>query len=474
MQANYGAILSLVIALGLIVGSLLIAVGWRGRRVSDHPHCRPCKFDLHGSMDTNGLAPESCPECGCSLRSGRRVQQGLRRKRPALLSVGLAVLLLGVGAIGVQAYVGSRNVSLNPYKPVWLLRYEAGRHGTATSVAALDELIARHHAGRLAQPAIDLLVAEGMQLQADMTATWEPRWGELVEYAREQGQVNDADWERYMATAVTVSLALEVRPRVRIGEPIYTWTVSRRSRLSDSDRRWWARMTTQSFEVDGIVDPKSLRDRGSSGTSIRGRSGRGRTGTYEDFNRDVWGELEPGTHEAARTVAIELFEMDANNGRKIEPAFLTVEHRLTDTFELTDESTVAAVVNDEHRQAVRDALKIESIEFETNGWPGFDFQIELDHPPVGLAFDVFIVADDGTEAKIGSLDEGANDSTHLSTGHNQRELTWNDPVVRVVFRPSAERAMRTADVFEYWGEEVVFEDVPVKLPEPSPAEEASP
>ncbi|MEM0914408.1 MAG: hypothetical protein AAGK09_07335 [Planctomycetota bacterium] len=384
------------------------------------------------------------------------------------------MLLLGVGAIGVQAYVGSRNVSLNPYKPVWLLRYEASQHGTGASAAALDELIARLHAGSLGQSAVDLLVIEGMQLQANPNAAWEPRWGEIVEFAREQGMVVDADWQAYIKTAVAMAMSLEVRSRVMIGDPIYRWVRDSRARLSDSSRRWHVKEMSRGFEVDGILDPRTVDVHSSSSGTVSGRHGGGGSGRGIDFNRDLWGDLPPGTYEVQQRIGLEVSEVGTGGWEPKGPPFLVFDHVLTGTFELTDEPTVKAVVADEHRQAVRDALKIESIEFRRSRRSGFDFQIELDHPPVGLAFDVFAVADDGTEVKIGSVSEAANDSTHLSTGHSARGLTWTDPIVRVVFRPSAEQAARTSDVFEYWGEEVVFEDVPIKLPEPESEEAVSP
>lgn len=45
-----------VIALGLG----MVAAGWRGRRLNDHPVCRSCRFDLSGVLP-DGV---TCQECG--------------------------------------------------------------------------------------------------------------------------------------------------------------------------------------------------------------------------------------------------------------------------------------------------------------------------------------------------------------------------------------------------------------------------
>lgn len=47
----------------LLLGLVLIDLGWRGRRIGDHPTCRKCGFDLSGLAV--GIGP--CPECGRTL-----------------------------------------------------------------------------------------------------------------------------------------------------------------------------------------------------------------------------------------------------------------------------------------------------------------------------------------------------------------------------------------------------------------------
>jgi hypothetical protein len=59
----------IVVALVLGVGAVAaLYVGWRGRRLGNHPLCRACSYDLVGHAETN-----ECPERGADLRRRRAV-----------------------------------------------------------------------------------------------------------------------------------------------------------------------------------------------------------------------------------------------------------------------------------------------------------------------------------------------------------------------------------------------------------------
>ena len=60
-----------------LVGIVLALVGWRGRRVGDHPYCRRCGFDLFGRARGSIV----CSECGAELHRGGAVVVGVRTPR---------------------------------------------------------------------------------------------------------------------------------------------------------------------------------------------------------------------------------------------------------------------------------------------------------------------------------------------------------------------------------------------------------
>lgn len=99
-----------------LLGVPLVAVGWRGRRVGDHPHCRRCGFDLFGKPAES----TRCGECGAELHLPRATVIGVRRRRPALVVAGLALALAALIGAGRPAYDLARD-------PDWLARWKPTR-----------------------------------------------------------------------------------------------------------------------------------------------------------------------------------------------------------------------------------------------------------------------------------------------------------------------------------------------------------
>ena len=77
------SVIPIVALLALAIGLTLALIGWRGRRVDDHPVCRKCRFDLAGVYPAN----ETCPECGRDLAGRRAVRIGNRRHKRLPLGV---------------------------------------------------------------------------------------------------------------------------------------------------------------------------------------------------------------------------------------------------------------------------------------------------------------------------------------------------------------------------------------------------
>src|SRR5688572_21811885 len=105
----------------LLAGLIVLMIGWRGRRIDDHPLCRKCGYDLLGCAQA-----ANCPECGRDLRRrGRAIRIGHRRRRWVVTSMGLMMLLLALGGGGVMVSGTLRDFDWNTIKPLSLLRREA-------------------------------------------------------------------------------------------------------------------------------------------------------------------------------------------------------------------------------------------------------------------------------------------------------------------------------------------------------------
>lgn len=137
-----------------LLGLAALAIGRRGLRVGDAPHCRRCNFDL------SGLTADRCPECGLDITTPRNTLRGARRRIRSLIVLGAVLLLIGAG--GVAFVLSGSNASLNTYKPAALLVAETRfLHGPPADAAAA-ELIKRHlssplsnsHLAKLADPVI--------------------------------------------------------------------------------------------------------------------------------------------------------------------------------------------------------------------------------------------------------------------------------------------------------------------------------
>jgi hypothetical protein len=94
------------------------------------------------------------------------------------------------------------------------------------------------------------------------------------------------------------------------------------------------------------------------------------------------------------------------------------------------------------------------------GWDNrIAFALDIDRPPVDLAFDVILRAD-GIDWLAGSF--AARSGEHF-IARAQRVLNgFTARQVDIVLRPSPETALYTIDVQRIWGEEIVFQAIDVK------------
>lgn len=432
----------LLIAVMLLVAGVALAfVGLRGRRVSDHPHCRACGFDLFGSDP--GAA--TCSECGADLSAG--VRHGRRERRRGLLALGLALIVVGGTPLVLGGVAAVRQVDWQPLKPVWWLGMEAGAGGP-TAEAALDELLRRLSAGLLAPSDIGGLVADGLAAQGDAARPWEPKWGELIEKARAAGQVSPAEWERYGRQAIAGGLWLEVRPRVARGDPIPAWLRHRGARVGESSS-----LAIRIDEQVDVVGPVSDSHRGSGGFGASPTSGGG-LGHSMRPSAEEWSQVAEGPQELEHRVRVRVTEGWGDNAAVVATEQMTLKAG----FEVVpaDKPTVAFVTDPALRPAVEAALRPQELVMQANQ---VSSTIHVDSASVGRAFNVVARRGD-REWPLGSINAAPGKSTGYSI-HGEMEGFEGDRV-DLVLRPSLEVAKGTTDVFEVWGEEVVLKDVPVK------------
>lgn len=164
------------LALLILVGTSLLAIGFRGRCTDDHALCRRCGFDLFAKP----VGSDLCPECGADVTKARSVRVGHRRRRPAFLMVGVICVLAGAVPVAALAVVRARGADWNQYKPVWWLLAESNS-------AALAELNFRVRHRTVTDAQVRRLAGVALARQADHGVPWNWFWGEIFMSARAAG-----------------------------------------------------------------------------------------------------------------------------------------------------------------------------------------------------------------------------------------------------------------------------------------------
>ena len=231
---------ALILIVIVIVGTLLLIRGLRGRRVGDTPYCPKCGYDL------TGLTSHRCPECGRDFTPDT-ILRGRRHRRPG--SVILGTLLL---AIGVFALVGlQRNINWYrhlPFRSVLAL-------ADTGNVDAFGEVFERYLGGYLVVGEIRSLAEVCLkkhQLLAQQQAAPDLNWIGLLGDMHDSGMLTNDERQRFYGNIAT-AFEFEIRSPVCSGDPIP-------ARL-----RWWQCAPLGWFvkpdnvaEVDLLVDNQIL------------------------------------------------------------------------------------------------------------------------------------------------------------------------------------------------------------------------
>lgn len=233
----------------LLLGLVLIVLGWRGRRVGDHPACRKCGFDLSGLAVGNG----PCPECGRTLDTPRATARGTRRRRPALAALG-AVLL--VPAVLVLVLTQAQGPGLHRFKPLALILFEARHAGPNLAGELGAELLQRYADGKIAGSELDRVVRSLLDVQAVPTTSWDDAYGDLLETVG----ISPDQYERY--SRQMVRLTIRARERVARSAPIPVGIVITEIR-SGSNTNIELRLVLREPTING--QPASLRRHPHSG-----------------------------------------------------------------------------------------------------------------------------------------------------------------------------------------------------------------
>lgn len=201
-----------------LAGIILLALGLRGRRVSDAPHCR-CGFELSGTTLPEPLGPGSpsgvCPECGKALIAKGQIRNGRRARRPVLIGIGAAMLALGLAVPVTLLATGPGK--WYAYAPDWLL-VEVLDADDSPSPAVAKEIATRAGAGTFSASSWTALEHALLNRQADLSRSWSPAIGKLLEDRALRPDSSKELRAAYLRNILRFKFA--VRQRIAIGDPL--------------------------------------------------------------------------------------------------------------------------------------------------------------------------------------------------------------------------------------------------------------
>jgi len=424
----------LILALGMVVA------GWRGRRVDDHPICRKCRFDLHGIHPGSSL----CPECGHSLSATRAIRRGNRRKRKRMIIFGSGVAMLCLAWLGLAVAATVMRVDWRKHAPTSFLMWQSRRTATAAGNAAADELAQRMVLGTLGRDDATTLINRAFAVQADATRTF-GSWDSILQAAWDTGLFDQSQKEKYVRQGLPLQLL--VRTEVCVGDrcPIRIWTDQRQWRMG---RQMGLYAVLTAVEVNGVsMTPMGRRFPMESLASSSTRQ------------IDFVAPIQVLGSATIRTT----WHMAAHNGNRWQlPQGSTpaVEWELVLEGSFTgvpaDATTVTYIVDDKRRESIRRALDLNKVTVYGGttllAYPALNSR----NCPVDVAFTAFM-REGGREWLMGTFSTSNFNFLMPSAGLDG----FSANVVDVILRPSVEEAKTTPDLTSIWGEEIIFENVPV-------------
>ena len=448
----------------LLAGLIVLMIGWRGRRIDDHPLCRKCGYDLLGCAQA-----ANCPECGRDLRRrGRAIRIGHRRRRWVVTSMGLMMLLLALGGGGVMVSGTLRDFDWNTIKPLSLLRREAVGADVVRKQKAQSEILKRLVADRLTQGQIDSLADQGLALQADANATWDAWWGDFIEWGWRRSRISRTRFEKYLHSAIDAAAYLRVRRSVHPDVRTRIDVMLRPPRAGSHG------ISTLEVHCRGdalLADGEKLSDvlRGSA----LGLGYRPLSADSSVISTSSALPLKPGLHTI--TMQVEFMFSNAGAATSLGTSSendywsISTSREIEAPVEILADaaSGVTLLPNDAETERLKAAI---TPTLAVRTWftprPSLVAFVAFQYPRVNVAFDV-IVRDvaTGREINLGGVWAAQGDQHILAPWVEVNdEIAWvlDASSVEIILRPSVAAAESTWNLYEIWDGELRYPRVTVE------------
>ncbi len=425
-----------------LVGVILIQRGRWPARIGTTLHCRKCDYIL------TGLTADRCPECGESIQPGN-VVSGERHRLPKLIFAGVLLALLGLFPLGVATVGSVKQVDWIRYRPtVWLID---DLKTPLASDTAWREIQRRIAVGSVSESHLHLLSEKALQFQKQPMASSSMTDSALLQFLGKRyvdGKLTAAQKDQFFDNALKVTIS--ARPLVGSQDSLPYW-ISATGRGPDG---WWVRSRRVEWHIDD--GPAHPLDNGSSGSSFFIG---GATGSSLPAGQPV------GKHRLHMKVELAACRPGSSN-RDNGPFERTVTRELETDFEVIPGHASITLVTVPTAEVLH---RLFTFNLSVNG-NSLSANIDVKASLVDLAFDVFIRTG-GKEHLIGGVNFKNNIDSGYGTGGDTDGYPQPFPDrVDVILRSSETVARSTTNLTQIWKGEIVFKDVPVKLPATRPAQ----
>ena len=435
-----------------VLALVLLPWGWRGRRASDHPHCRRCGFDLFGLPKTS----HQCSECGADLDQRKAIRDGWRERYRGLVRAGWLLLLACGGFWGYTTTQRLRNLPAAD-KPTWWVLINAKSKTPAVEQAAMAELIARYDRRGLTPKQTSEFLMRMLEMQGRPGRRWSPDHDRVIEHAHANGFMGDDMWDRYLRQ--TVRFTFLMRSRNRPGEPLpfeigMDCLPSAVVRVSD--------FSIGECEIAGVSLPRpDVTDFREYGGRFGGVTRNPRTvlpsaavkGGDISLPQQVREKLPPGPNTVRIRLDVDFAFVGGHKGKMSQRLSMPVEAPLTLVAPGMPPGNLLVPLG--HQTTMRLALNIR----RTGSPRRQQFAIDAERTPLPIAAQVWIRGD-GRERFAGTLCNLPDSRWSRMAVCDLTDFECN--YVDVVLRPDPELAIETIQGGEIWGEEILLQHVRVR------------
>ena len=362
-----------------------------------------------------------------------------------------------------------RPTGANELKNVSQLMRQANQPGRGSRVA-INELLRREDEGLLDSNQLNDLIEVILKYQADRGRRWRTGMGDLIEKRWVDGKLDRDIWETYTAQFLIDICELKVRPRIVIGSPNGVLVRRNIRDLRCGSGKYIEFLLREKNGVTRVGSTIVGRD-DLGGTT---RIGHDNSGMYSanssPLTMQQWDIIEPGKQKITFDVELKILESvgpEASEGLDVF-ASRKATFETEAIFLPVGQPTVNVNVDPSIKDAVNRAITINRVETSPMSTPTtsakYSVRVVLAVLPRPIDNIFTIVLRDGeTEYDSGShahviKAEDGNDL--ISVASIAADLSGKR--IDVILRPAPEEAENSIDLFEIWGEEIVFEDVLVQ------------